>query len=92
MALPTNYNQNKYLAVTFRRGSEYIEHPSNLAMSIPDLQYIGQIGQLKDAHLYGIPLAAWATFNIGQLDSLRDVTSVRIQEPKIRTKRGGGEL
>lgn len=92
MALPTDYNQHKYLALTFRRGSEYIEYPSNLVMSIPDLQYIGQIGQLKDAHLYGIPLAAWDTFDVSQLESLRDVTSVQIQEPKMRAKRGGEEL
>ena len=92
MALPTNYNLNKYLAVTFQLDSEYINNPSNLATSIPGLHYVGQIGQLREAHMYGIPLAVWDSFAISQLESLRDVTSVQIQEPKMRAKRAGEEL
>ena len=47
MALVTNYNLNKYLAVMFERGSEYIDHPSNLATLIPALEYVGQIGNIE---------------------------------------------
>ncbi|KIM19413.1 hypothetical protein M408DRAFT_334407 [Serendipita vermifera MAFF 305830] len=92
MALPTNYNLNKYLAVIFERDSEYISHPSDLVASVPALEYVGQIGQLQDSHLYAIPLAVWDTFDMRQLESLRGITSVQIQEPKMRVKRGGDDL
>lgn len=92
MALPTNYNLNKYLAVIFEPNSEYISHPSDLVALVPALEYVGQIGQLQDSHLYAIPLTVWHTFDMRQLETPRGITSVQIQEPKIRVKRGGDDL
>ncbi len=46
MALPTDYSLNKYLAVTFKQDSAYIDNPSNLATTIPALEYMGQIGEI----------------------------------------------
>jgi hypothetical protein len=90
MSLPTDYSQNKYLAVTFRRISPYIDSPRSLSAALPSsgLAYVGQIGQLREAHLYSVPLASWGTFDISHLRVLNDIVSVEVQEPRVRAKRG----
>ena len=89
MSLPTDYGQNKYLAVTFRRDTGYIANPAALALqpSLSELVHVGQIGQLDDAHLYSIPLSKWEAFDLSRLREVQGVSSVSIQEPKMRTKR-----
>lgn len=88
MSLPTDYSQNKYLAVTFKRISPYIDSPHSLSAAMPSLTYVGQIGQLREAHLYSVPLANWSTFDVSRLRALNDVGSVEVQQPRVRAKRG----
>lgn len=89
MSLPVDYSQNKYLAVTFKRDASYIATPETLALqpALNELVYVGQIGQLRDAHLYSIPLSKWDEFDLSRLREVQGVTYVSIQEPKMRMKR-----
>jgi hypothetical protein len=90
MSLPTDYSQNKYLAVTFKRISPYIDSPHSLSAAMPSsgLAYVGQIGQLREAHLYSVSLENWSTFEVSRLRALNDISSVEVQEPRVRAKRG----
>lgn len=87
-----DYSQNKYLAVIFKRTSSYIDHPQSLAgtMASSGLAYVGQIGQLREAHLYSLPLANLDSLDVVlyRLRVTSDVLSVQVQEPKGRLKRG----
>lgn len=90
MSLPTDYNLNKYLAVTFKRGSTYIANPGSLCQTIPEvgLTYVGQVGQLRESHLYSITLARWTGSEVDPIRALEDVSSVEVQELRSRRRRG----
>jgi hypothetical protein len=96
MALPTDYTQNKYIAVIFKRDSAYIHDPSTLITTSVarsnGMDYVGQVGQLREAHLYSIPLSNWGTFDIEGLRKVDGISSAEVQEPKMRAKRGGDEF
>ncbi|PVF97840.1 hypothetical protein CPB86DRAFT_407933 [Serendipita vermifera] len=96
MALPTDYTRNKYIAIIFKRDSSYIRDPSSLLMTSVarsgGMEYVGQVGQLQEAHLYSMPLANWESFDINVLRTVDGISSADVQEPRMRAKRGADEF
>jgi hypothetical protein len=90
-----NYDSNTYLALTLSPHSLYISSPSAVLQAHPALTYVGQVGQLADVQLYGVPKAVWQQESesiMNLLKSLEGVDSVDVQSLRTRPKRGGDEL
>ena len=56
---------------------------------------MGNVGQLEDVHLYGVPKAVWqreGDMILVFLKELEGVSRVDVQIPQTRSRRGGDEL
>lgn len=103
MAPPPNlsYSDSTYLTIIFPHSSPFIHQPTLFSPSPPlpyPLTHISQIGELEDSHIYKVEVdkSTWDDVKEQVLRGLKgnvDVGSVReMEEPKMRVKRGGGEL
>lgn len=90
-----DYNANTYIAVTLSPGSQYLQSPPSLVEGHSSLVHVGNVGQLEDVHLYGVPKAVWQREGDNILDFLKEqagVSGVHVQIPRTRSRRGGDEL
>lgn len=90
-----NYNTNTYLAVTLSPGSQYLQNAASLVERHSSLMHVGNVGQLDDVQLYGVPKAVWQREGDDILEILKQlegVSRVDVQIPRTRSKRGGDEL
>ena len=90
-----DHNANTYLAVTLSPASPYFHDPSSLARAHPSAIHVGQVGELKDVQVIGVPKEQWDSAQNDILHYLKGregVLSVDIQAVKARSKRGGDEL
>ena len=90
-----NYNANTYLAITLSPGSQYLQSPPSLVEEHSSLVHVGNVGQLEDVHLYGVPNVVWQRDGdniVNFLKELEGVSGVDVQIPQMRSKRGGDEL
>lgn len=87
-----DYNLNVYLAVSLTDASKYKYEPINIAPATD----IGNVGSLEDVKLLSVPKDAWLDAQEQILHILNgdreNVQRVDVQQPKLRTKRGGDEL
>jgi hypothetical protein len=82
---------NVDIAVTLAPNSPYISSPASLASIHPALTHVRQIGQLSDAQLVSVSKDDWDGVSEDILKSLKaadGVVSVKVQQPKQRSKRG----
>ena len=86
---------NVLIAVTISPTSALHGNPDGLVVH-PLVTRLGQVGQLQDVQLLGVPRDSWAHAQGEVLDSLNGlagVLRVDVQDmPKLRTKRGVEEL
>lgn len=90
-----DYNANTYLAVTLSPASPYFQDPSALAKAHPSAIHVGQVGEMKDVQLIGVPKQQWDSAQSDILQFLKGqegIRSVDVQAVKARSKRGGDEL
>lgn len=89
MSLVMDHDLNKYLAVTFKRNTAYISNPSSLCDTVPEigLTYVGQVGQLRESHVYSIPLVQWTGSEVDAIRALEGIASVGVQELRTRSRR-----
>ena len=90
-----NYDSNTYLALTLSPRSQYLSSPSAVLQAHPSLTHVGQVGQLADVQLYGVPKAVWQQESasiLNLLKSLEGVDRVDVQGLRTRHKRGDDEL
>lgn len=89
--LALDYAAYEYIAVTLRNN---VRDPANLPHAQPpllSLTYVGHVGSLQDVHLFSIPKSTFETVKdqvFKALGDMPDVTSVDLQVPKQRAKRG----
>ncbi|THH14264.1 hypothetical protein EW146_g6048 [Bondarzewia mesenterica] len=87
-----NYSTHTYLTITFNPSSPYLSDPGSLSSVHPALAHIGQVGELRDIHIYSVPNDEWNKADGTIRDALRakqaeGVLRVDVQTPKGRTKR-----
>ena len=86
---------NVLLAVTVSTTSPLYSDPDGLIVH-PLISRLGQVGQLQDVQLLGVPRGSWTHAQAEVLDSLNSlegVLRVGVQDPpRLRAKRGGDEL
>ncbi|KAG9008566.1 hypothetical protein FRB94_009414 [Tulasnella sp. JGI-2019a] len=96
--LVLDYASHQYIAVTLQASSRFFQEPANLPPSQPpllSLTYVGPVGSLPDVQLFSIPKSTFETVKdqvFATLGDMPDVTSVNLQVPKQRVKRGGDDL
>lgn len=99
--MATNHNQYTYVAVTFSSSSPFFPAPNSLVARHPSLplNYVGQVGQLSDTHLYSVPNtelqkrgAQAESVMIRDIRGSEGVIHVEVQKPAQRARRGGDEL
>lgn len=90
--LTLNYDTNVYLAVSLTSNSVYSDS-SIMIPDFPSVSQVGNVGALADVKLLSVPKAEWQSIGEDVLKKLRgdksNVIDVEVQEPKLRTKRGG---
>ncbi|KAF9528255.1 hypothetical protein CPB83DRAFT_894521 [Crepidotus variabilis] len=101
MAHNLDHSTYSYIAVTFSASSPFIGSPNTLSARHPTLglNYVGQVGQLLDTHLYsvlnselqrrGVQAETIAARDIQGRDG---VIHVEVQKPSQRARRGGDEF
>ncbi|KAF8735234.1 hypothetical protein AX14_002438 [Amanita brunnescens Koide BX004] len=72
-----NYNANTYLAITLSPGSQYLQSPPSLVERHSSLVHLGNVGQLEDVHLYGVPKAVWQREGDNILEFLKELEGRR---------------
>lgn len=87
-----NYSTHTYLAVTFSTSSHFLADPDSLSSVHPALAHVGQVGELKDVHLFSVPKEEWKRADSAIQDVLsakraEGVLRVDVQVPKGRAKR-----
>lgn len=90
-----DHSANVYITVTVSSSSSLYQHPEQL-VSHPALNYIGQVGQLRDIQLLSVPREEWEHVQgdvLSNLNGLQGVTRVDVQEPpRTRSKRDVSDL
>jgi len=90
-----DHTANVYLAVTHKPSTTLSSAlPIQLASREVSLEHIGQVGQLKDVQLYGMPRSEWEGLGeegrkemIGKVKGMEGVTGVEEQVLRQRVKR-----
>ncbi|KAA1467667.1 hypothetical protein DENSPDRAFT_257622 [Dentipellis sp. KUC8613] len=87
-----DYATHTYLAVTLAPSSPYLSNPASISTLHPGLTHVGQVGELPDVQIFGIPKEEWARANGDITTALlakhnEGVLRVDVQAPKGRAKR-----
>lgn len=90
-----DHSANAYVAVFLSQTSPYIRSPASLSSLHPAVKSEGQVGELPDVQLIAVPKSEWDTSKAQIITALQGgdgVTSVEVQQPKMRAKRVNDEF